>query len=60
MSHIIRSEVIEGVAYELHVSASIRVFNVDAGEVVTHVFYPSMFRAAVEWAKTVETARKVS
>ncbi len=51
-----------GVAYELHAwegrkhEASIRVFDADAGEVVSNTFYPTMAQARGAYAKTLRIA----
>lgn len=60
MDHILKTETIEGVAYELHRNGRIRVFDVDAQEVVHMVFYPSMEAAVGAYEKLVIIARKVS
>jgi hypothetical protein len=56
-NHIAAAEIIEGVAYELHHSARVRVFDVDANEVVTMVFYPSMAKAEAAYAVAVAAAK---
>lgn len=56
-SHIVAAETIEGVAYELHHSARVRVFDVEAGEVVTIVFYPSMAKAEAAYVEAVSKAK---
>jgi hypothetical protein len=56
-SHIAAVEIIEGVAYELHHSNRVRVFDVDAHEVVTIVCYPSKSAAAAAYAEAIAAAK---
>lgn len=62
-ARLIETHTIDGVAYELYAkgsankfAASIRVFDVDAGEVVSNTFYLTMEQAREVYAKTIAQA----
>lgn len=59
-AHIAAVEIVEGIAYELHHNGRVRVVDVDSGEVVSLIFYPSLEAGAKVYAATVATAKKLA